>query len=160
MTLIGLWHRLERAGRQEVIILITQRACFTMWVSVHWPIGKRLQDAIVTTANTVHIFENIIQRASRPPGLHFVLWAFESKRDSPIWRRRFFLSFPSVISFSTLAITASDLPRTSLPLSLYGKNRHFMIMRRNWKAKSIEMIVKCNCLSTQGHQRTEIYIIN
>lgn len=134
MTLIyGLRHRLERAGRQEVIILITQRACFTMCICVHWPIGKRLQDAIVTTANTLHIFENIIQRASGPPGLHFILWAFENEQVSlfELFFSRFLQSSPPQ-PWPSQPLT---FPEHHYLLHYMGKYRDFMIIRKTGRQK-------------------------
>ncbi len=138
MTLIyGLWHRLERAGRQEAIILITQRACFTMCICVRWPIGKRLQDAIFTTANTVHIFENTIQQASRPTGLHFISWAFESEQV-------LLFETHAELFFSRFLRPSPPQPWPSQPLTFpehhyllhyMGKYRDFMIIGRNGKAK-------------------------
>lgn len=129
--------------------------------NVRWPIGKRLLDSIVSTANREHIFENIIQRASRPPGLHFILWAFETEWVSLVERH-------TGLFFSRFLRWSFPQPWPSQPLTFpqhhycphyIGKYRDFMIIREK-REGNIEVTVKSNCLSTQGHQRAEIYFLN
>jgi len=153
VTLIyELWHRLERAGKQKVIILITQRACFTMFA------GLLARGSKTPLSQLQTWYTSLKTQSSQLPDPQGFISFYGTLKVSGSHRFES-LSFPSVISSSTLAIQASDLPRTSLSSPLHGKISRFYDNKKR-EGKNIQVMVKSNCVSTQGHQRAEIYFIN